>query len=116
MQVTNCSNQNFKGLSFSPNALKSMSERIPAGKFISVQESLSKKYKNSPLDIVIDTTTQESIRLCAKIKQNTLNKIRKMIIPYIEEDCFSCIFCNPEKFFSKLCKKLDIDEKIILSK
>jgi hypothetical protein len=116
MQITNNSNQSFKALSFTPKALKSLSERMPAGKFMSEQERLVNMYKDSPLDIVVDTTSQESIRLCAKIRQSSSNKIKKMIPQYIEEDVFSSIFNRTESFFKKLCEKIDRREVLLTGK
>ena len=117
MQVTNSTNLNFKALSFTPNALAAMSHRMPSGRFISVQESLIKKYKTSPLDIVIDTTSDESIRLCAKIMQiDPVSGKLKTITRYFEESVFSSVFNRSEKFIEKLCKTIDKQEQLVLGK
>ena len=116
MQVNNCSNQNFKGISFTPRALKSMSERLPSGKFIFTKEYLEKKFKESNFDVLIDTTAEESIRLCAKIKLSSINKLKNIIPQYFEECIFSSVFNKTEKFFEKLCQKIDKNEMFLLGK
>ena len=116
MQVTNSSNLNFKSVTFSPRALAAMSEKMPSGKFISIQESMVNKYKKSPLDIVIDTISEESIRLCATFKQKKPAAGVLMTKSYEEETIFTSVFNRSEKFFKKLCKTLDEQERLILGK
>ena len=77
-QSSSSADDSFKGntlttasglsVTFKPNALAAMCQKIPSGKFIAIQERMISKYKKSPLDIVIDTLSDESIRLCAVFK------------------------------------------------
>ena len=115
MQVTNSTNLNFKAVTFKPNALAAMCQKIPSGKFIAIQERMISKYKKSPLDIVIDTLSDESIRLCAVFKPKRFDvNSYKMTKMYEEETIFTSIFKRSEKFFEKLCKTLDEQERLVL--
>ena len=117
MQINNSTNQSFKALSFTPRALNAISKRVSAGKFISIQENLGRKYKTSPLDIVVDTTGEGSLRLATKIKQNESTKNIKKIAPeYFEETIFSSIFNRYEKYIEKLCEIIDQQEILLLGK
>ncbi len=116
MQVSNSTSPNFKSLTFTPRALTAMNEKIPSGKFVSIQESMINKYKNSPLDIVIDTISDNSIRLCATFKQKSTASGVQITKSYEEETVFTSIFNRSEKFFKKLCKTLDKQEKLVLGK
>ena len=116
MQVTNSTNLNFKAVTFTPRALAAMSQKLSSGKFVFIQKDMLTKYKKSPLDIVIDTISDESIRLCATFKpKNSVSNVR-MTRTYQEETIFSSIFNRSEKFFKKLCKTINEQEQLILGK
>ena len=116
MQVTNSTNLNFKAVTFTPRALAAMSQKLSSGKFVFIQKDMLTKYKQSPLDIVIDTISDESIRLCATFKpKNSVSNVR-MTRTYQEETIFSSIFNRSEKFFKKLCKTINEQEQLILGK
>jgi hypothetical protein len=117
MQVNDSTSPSFKALTFKPKALGALSKRMPSGRFISIQEKLAKKYEASPFDIVIDTVSAESSRLCAKIKQSLSAETGAKIQPkYVEETILSSVFNRSEKFLEKLCKIIDQKEFSILGK
>ena len=116
MQVNNSTNLNFRAVTFTPRALAAMSQKLSSGKFISIQKEMADKYKKSPLDIVIDTLSDNSIRLCATFKQKKPVSNLKMTKEYQEETICCSIFNLSEKFFKKLCKTLDEQERSVLDK
>ena len=116
MQVTNSTNLNFKAVTFTPRALAAMSQKLSSGKFVFIQKDMLTKYKKSPLDIVIDTISDESIRLCATFKPKKSVSNVRMTRTYQEETIFSSIFNRSEKFFKKLCKTINEQEQLILGK
>lgn len=113
MQI-NTSQTSFKSIQYTPRALEAMSKRMPSSQFIHMQERLNKMYKESPLDIIIYTTGAKSHRLCANIKQQSFNNLKKIKPQYIKESILSSIFSKPEKFLDKLCKEIDKNEVYIL--
>lgn len=114
MQASN-NQPNFRAVRFTPQALKAISERMPSGKFIKLQEDFTKMYKKFPLDIKIDTTGKDSIRLTAKIDENNVKNPCEQISEFIEESVFSSIFRSPLRFFEKISKIIDEKEVQILS-
>lgn len=116
MQVNNRYQPSFKAVSYTPNALKAMSKRMPAGKFLKVQSDFIEKYKDSAFDISVCTTSDESIRLAAKIKKVTQNGDKPSFYEYIEETIFSSTFRSPEKFIEKLAEYVNKKETVLLGK
>lgn len=115
MKIDN-SQTNFKSVQYTPMALRAMSKRMPSGAYIQIQEKLNRMYKESPLDIIISTAGSKSNRLLTLIKQNAHISPKKLMPECFKESFLSSIFCNPEKYFEKLCEQIDKKEVIILGK
>lgn len=94
---------NFKSASFDKNALKVISDRVPAGQFDSIIESFKNKYKDSKFDIIIGVLPEKHKRLDAMISYNvkSLNE-NEIFFRHIEEGFFKSFFSSPKNFLKKV--------------
>lgn len=110
MQVNNNYQFGFRAAQFTPRALRALSERVPSGQFDIVKDRFLKMYEKSPLAIVVDTVTEDAVRLSARIEEIKPANKYSAERDYVEESIFSSTFCNPKKFLKKLCENIDKKE------
>ena len=106
MKISNNYQPNFQAGYISKEANELLAKRMKAGEFIAAQEKFFNTFKDSKINVKLDTIDKKSNRFDAILFFNTgkQDPSKDDFFAYLREDKFILLFKNPQKFLNKVYK------------
>ena len=104
MKVDNNSALTFGQIRFSNNAMKSISKRMPSGKFVHDIPEFAENHSINPVEIYVDTLKDSDRLTCYAHWTRSVNDGVQFFELYKKEGILSRIFSNPISFLTRVRK------------